>query len=132
MFGGIFDESKKSRPKFTQEEKELHYKAQNGKCNGCGKKFDIRNLTVDHIKAWSKGGTERGHNLQLLCGACNSTKGDRTQGEFKKRLAAQGVTKSSTSTKGNKAAPKKKAASKAASKKRPARQRDPIADFFSF
>ena len=79
VFGGFFDEPQRSRPKFSKKEKELHYKAQNGKCNGCGKKFDIRNLTVDHIKAFSKGGGERGHNLQLLCAACNSMKGNGTQ-----------------------------------------------------
>ena len=49
VFSGFFDEPQRARPKFTQKEKEMHYKLQNGKCNGCGKKFDIRNLAVDHI-----------------------------------------------------------------------------------
>ena len=83
VFSGMFEEPKRARPKFSQKEKELHYKDQNGKCNGCGKKFDIRNLTVDHIKAFAKGGGERGNNLQLLCGACNSMKGKGTQSQLK-------------------------------------------------
>ena len=50
---------------------------QEGKCNGCGHRFNIENLDVDHIIAKSKGGTDHIDNLQLLCGYCNSTKGDR-------------------------------------------------------
>ena len=44
--------------------------------------FKIRNLTVDHIKPQSKGGTDHPNNLQLLCQACNSTKGKGTQEEL--------------------------------------------------
>ena len=82
--------SQRSRPKFTPKEKELHYKAQGGKCNGCGKKYAIKDLAVDHIKAFSKGGGERGNNLQLLCHSCNSIKGNGTQSQLKKRLTEKG------------------------------------------
>ena len=127
LFGGMFEEPKRARPKFTQKEKELHYKAQNGKCNGCGKKFDIRNLTMDHIKAWSKGGSERGHNLQLMCAACNSSKGAGTQAQLEKRLAAQGVTKGPAAKKGT-----PKASPKPAAKKRKPAKRDPFDIFAGF
>ena len=33
----------------------------------------------DHIKPRSQNGTDQITNLQLLCGACNSTKGNRPQ-----------------------------------------------------
>ena len=114
----------RARPKFTQREKEIHYTAQGGKCNGCNKKFDIRNLTVDHIKAFSKGGGERGHNLQLLCGACNSLKGNGTMGQLKKRLASEGVVKGPSK-------PAKKTSSKTPTKKkRPRKPKDPMEEFF--
>ncbi len=48
-------------------------------------------MTVDHIVPQSQGGTDHEDNLQLLCGACNSTKGQGTQAELISRLKAQGV-----------------------------------------
>ena len=86
----------RTRPTFTAKEKEALRKQQQGKCNGCGQRLPVRNLTVDHIKPFSKGGTERLTNLQLLCGSCNSMKGDGTQAELKKKLKQKGILKSST------------------------------------
>lgn len=64
------------------------YGEQDGNCNGCGEHFRPQNLTVDHIIAQSKGGTDHLGNLQLLCGHCNSVKGDRGQAYLLARLAA--------------------------------------------
>jgi 5-methylcytosine-specific restriction endonuclease McrA len=35
--------------------------------------------TLDHVIAWSKGGTHALQNLRLACGLCNSRKGDREE-----------------------------------------------------
>ncbi len=64
------------------------YGEQGGHCNACGEHFQMRNLTVDHIIPRSKGGTDHIGNLQLLCGQCNSVKGDRGMEYLITRLAA--------------------------------------------
>ena len=62
-----------------------------GKCQGCLLSFPFRNLTIDHIIPQSRGGTDHIDNLQLLCGACNSTKGTTTNEEFLVKLRAMGL-----------------------------------------
>ncbi len=69
------------------------YGKQEGFCNGCGMHFPFRNMTVDHIIPRSQGGTDHEENLQLLCGACNSTKGQGTQAKLIARLKQQGIIK---------------------------------------
>ena len=44
------------------------------RCAKCGAGFD---MTVDHVKPRSWGGTNDGDNLQWLCRNCNSSKGNR-------------------------------------------------------
>ena len=79
-------------PKYTDKKnKQQLYGEQDGLCNGCRIHFPYRNLTIDHIVADNKGGTDHLSNLQLLCGACNSTKGDGTQEELIARLRASKI-----------------------------------------
>ena len=75
------------------DNKKILYGQQEGRCNGCGVLFPYRNLTIDHIVAQNKGGGNEIENLQLLCGACNSTKGTGTQEELIVKLQESGVTK---------------------------------------
>ena len=60
-----------------ERNKRLLYGEQGGYCNGCEHHFELRNFHVDHIISKAKGGTDHISNLQLLCAACNSLKGDR-------------------------------------------------------
>ena len=53
------------------------YKLQGGKCLGCEKETRIELMDFDHIIAKSRGGQDIDENIQLLCGNCNSIKGDR-------------------------------------------------------
>ena len=64
---------------------------QEGRCGGCRVAFPFRNFTVDHVVPQSKGGSDHLDNLQLLCGACNSTKGARSQAEFIAILLDRGI-----------------------------------------
>lgn len=63
------------------------YGEQGGFCAGCGTHFQPQHLTVDHIIARSSGGTDHIDNLQLLCGNCNSIKGNRGMEYLMTRLA---------------------------------------------
>ncbi len=67
------------------------YGRQEGHCGGCRVLFPFRNLTVDHVVPQSKGGTDALDNLQLLCGACNSTKGAGTQAALVAVLWKRGI-----------------------------------------
>ena len=67
------------------------YGKQEGGCNGCKVHFPFRNMTIDHIIPQSKGGRDNIENLQLLCGACNSTKGNRSQEYLIARLKEMNV-----------------------------------------
>lgn len=65
-------------PRYNSKEvKQQLYGQQDGYCAGCETHFKTQNLTVDHIVATVKGGTDHIENLQLLCNHCNSVKGDR-------------------------------------------------------
>jgi 5-methylcytosine-specific restriction endonuclease McrA len=44
-------------------------------CLKCNKEFPFEQLTLDHIKPVSKGGSSFIWNIQPLCGKCNSNKG---------------------------------------------------------
>ncbi len=95
MFGDVIhrtDIPKRSEklPNYRTHKHTLFGK-QEGLCNGCRTQFPFRNMTIDHIVPQSQGGTDHEDNLQLLCGACNSTKGSGTQAQLIARLKEQGV-----------------------------------------
>ena len=74
-----------------KSQKHTLYGMQEGKCAGCLVHFPFRNMTIDHIVPQSKGGTDHIENLQLLCGACNSMKGAKSQAEFMVSLKDAGL-----------------------------------------
>ena len=67
------------------------YGRQEGICAGCRVLFPFRNLTVDHVVARSRGGSDHIDNLQLLCAACNSMKGAGSQEQLVAKLKAEGI-----------------------------------------
>ena len=62
---------------------------QEGKCNGCGRRFCFEQIEVDHIVAQSKGGGHELPNLQLLCQPCNNLKADDSHEDLLLRLATK-------------------------------------------
>ena len=66
--------------------KDKLYGHQRGYCNGCNNHFEYRHYHVDHIVPRAKGGHDGDDNLQLLCGSCNTIKGQRDMAYLKTRL----------------------------------------------
>ena len=64
---------------------------QEGRCGGCRVAFQFRNFTVDHVVPQRHGGSDHLDNLQLLCGACNSVKGDRPHAALLATLKERGI-----------------------------------------
>ena len=64
---------------------------QEGRCGGCRVVFPFRNFTIDHVIPQSQGGSDHFDNLQLLCGACNSVKGDRPHAALLATLKERGI-----------------------------------------
>ena len=64
---------------------------QEGKCKACSTRFDYRHFHIDHIIPKSKGGGDNIENLQLLCGSCNTIKGNRDMNYLMKRLRELGA-----------------------------------------
>ena len=84
----------KARPlgngKYYRETRQKLYNEQKGCCNGCKEHFpNTKNMEVDHIVPKGKGGTDHIHNLQLLCGHCNRTKGDRVAEAIRQELGGE-------------------------------------------
>ena len=59
------------------------YGEQEGVCVGCETHFPFKVMEVDHVLPKSRGGTDHGDNLQLLCSHCNRSKGNRTMAEWR-------------------------------------------------
>ena len=74
-----------------RQNKHVLFGQREGLCNGCGVMFPFRNFTADHMVPQSRGGTDHLDNLQLLCGACNSVKGDRPQEHLIARLKEMAI-----------------------------------------
>lgn len=59
------------------------YNKYNGHCAYCGKKIEFDDMTIDHILATSKGGSNDLTNTIPSCQLCNNQKADRTIEEFR-------------------------------------------------
>lgn len=61
------------------------------RCQYCGDKCAVNELTYDHVVPRSRGGKTSWENIVSCCYACNRTKANRTPAEAKMRLLATPV-----------------------------------------
>ncbi len=67
------------------EQLSILLRKQNGSCGYCGKKMS--QPTVDHKIPVSRGGTDVIQNLIAACKACNCSKGNKTEEEYRSFLS---------------------------------------------
>jgi len=71
-------EHKDSKRGFSPEQRRIIWNTDTKKkCNKCRRNLTWDDFTVDHIKAYVRGGRTRLDNAQLMCRSCNSRKGGR-------------------------------------------------------
>jgi hypothetical protein len=77
IFKSLF-EQKDARRNFTEEQRRILWNTTKKKsCSSCRKALTWSDFTIDHIDPYSKGGRTRLDNAALMCGRCNSRKGNR-------------------------------------------------------
>lgn len=77
VLGGLFEKKDEKRG-FTIEQRRLIWHSDKSKrCAECGEPLTWNNFTIDHIKAYSRGGRTTISNARLMCRRCNSKKGAR-------------------------------------------------------
>lgn len=57
------------------------YLRDKGRCQYCGHRFNMRDLTYDHVIPRARGGTATWENIVTCCRSCNLRKGGRTPQE---------------------------------------------------
>ena len=93
LLGDVIHKTEIPKP-IEQKSKNIRhilYHRQDGKCAACKEPRPIQKLETDHIMPKSKGGQDIDSNLQLLCGWCNRTKGNRTMDYLFERLKEEGL-----------------------------------------
>ena len=81
-----YDEMPSTEVKFTRKNLYKHY---HYKCCYCGKRFDTKDLNLDHVIPKSRGGITNWQNIVLSCYQCNSVKGSRTPKEAGMQMSYQ-------------------------------------------
>ena len=75
LLGSLF-EYKDDRRSFSPEQRRLLWNSEERQmCVGCRRQLTWNDFTVDHVKAWVRGGRTSLRNATLMCRSCNSRKG---------------------------------------------------------
>lgn len=62
------------------------YLRDQGRCQYCGRRFNMRDLTYDHVIPRTRGGTASWENIVTCCRSCNLRKGGKTPQEAEMSL----------------------------------------------
>ena len=79
----FYDRFPSREVKFTRKN---IYERDGNRCQYCGKKFDTKNLNLDHVVSVGRGGKTTWDNIVCSCISCNTKKGGRLLGEAGMKL----------------------------------------------
>ena len=71
---------------YSEDTRKLIYLNAHGRCELCGRKILLEDMTVDHINPLSMGGEDDVENLACTCYPCNLFKGNILPDDFMKRI----------------------------------------------
>ena len=78
--------AKKKRKTYSKEERKIIYNRSGGRCELCGQRLLLENMTLDHVIPLSMGGEDSMENLQAACYACNQFKSNILPEDFMDRI----------------------------------------------
>lgn len=73
---------RKKRKKYSKNVRKTIYINAGKRCQLCGKKLLLNQITIDHIVPLSRGGADTVDNIQCAYKACNKMKGDVAPEDF--------------------------------------------------
>ena len=79
----FYDRLPLNEVKFTRKN---IFERDGSRCQYCGKKFDTKELNLDHVLPRARGGATTWDNVVCSCSSCNGRKGNRTLVEVGMRL----------------------------------------------
>lgn len=74
------------RKTYSEDARKLIYLNAHGRCEVCGRKILLEDMTIDHINPLSMGGDEDVENLACTCYPCNLFKGNILPDDFMERI----------------------------------------------
>lgn len=77
---------KAKRKTYSKDTRKLIYLNAGGRCELCGKKILLDDMTIDHINPLSMGGEDDVENLSCTCYLCNLFKGNILPFDFMERI----------------------------------------------
>lgn len=74
------------RKTYSEDTRKLIYLNAHGRCELCGRKILLEDMTIDHINPLSMGGEDDVENLACTCFTCNMFKGNILPEDFMERI----------------------------------------------
>lgn len=80
------NKAKIKRKSYSDDERKIIYDKSGGRCELCGRKILLEDMTIDHITPLAMGGEDDVENLSCTCYPCNLFKGNILPSDFMERI----------------------------------------------